>query len=880
MLIKTYRLRLYVLYLIPVLLMGGLVTRLYYVQVLNRGFYEKYAERQHFKKYPILPMRGNIYDSEGHELAGSVMLDQAFFNLRSLDPLYSKSGNEEMIRELLPKVAYGIAQVLQDPAMHYDEVLRRLKGEVNRHPSIGRGITEEKKLALKAELARFREKGLPQDLIDFEPEPQRRYSRGSLAPHVVGYTGWNSKTQQVMGQEGVERFYEDELRGREEEYIARRTATGKAMEPANPELLESTFGRSVKLTINESIQAVTQNVLQQGVEKTNADAGVAICYSVKTGEVLSMASYPSFDLNNLRASADSRTNRAIIHAIEPGSVMKIITFTSLFDDKKIEPFDVINCEGGTWIMPNKRRIVDSHRMGSATVAEAFQYSSNIGTIKAARAFDHATFYDHLKRFGFGERTGIDLPGESPGRLSHHREWTGFSMSSLPMGYELQLTAVQVVAAVGAIANKGNYMQPHVVKEILDHHGNTVERFEPKFLRSVASPAACRKVINLMELVVEKGTAKAAKLDGYRVGGKTGTTKKLVNGHYDKAYIASFCGIAPIEDPEVCIYVYVDNPKGSKVYGGSVAGPIFREIAREAMRVLRVPQNRPTMPAEEFSKTLEMVRNQIDGRVPIEMVNEVAEVEEGEVSPGVVPNLKNLTLREAVQRAHAAGLTVRPKGSGTVVSQDPGANETIEGEGIVDLVLANADDVLTRQLREVEEYVLDEKVRQERTSMTLASVGPATSVPLALKLGDARVNLPVLSEGVTLSPAATGLEKPRQAIAAGNDGARLPDMDEYANGQLDSAQGKRFDDFMKKVAEVEKQKAAQKPAPRDGSEDEAEAEQSTTRTSGPVPEIDGTDDYDPAAEEPVPVKIETPQRNRSVNQASGGSNDRGISLYNL
>jgi cell division protein FtsI/penicillin-binding protein 2 len=880
MLIKTYRLRLYVLYLIPAFLMCGLVTRLYFVQVLNRPFYEKYAARQHFEKYSLIPMRGKIYDSEGHELAGSVVLDQAYLNLKLLEGQPGKQVDEEKRTKILTKLAQGLAQVLNDPTMRYDELLRRLKGEVIKHPSIGKDITEEKKLAIKAELAKLSKDGVPENLVEFVPDTKRRYSRGGLAPHVVGYTGWNSKTNSTVGQEGVERTYEEELRGRQEEYVARRTAANKPMEPADPELLESTFGHSVKLTINESIQAVTQNVLQQGVEKSISDAGVAICYAVKTGEILAIASYPTFDLNNLRTSSEQRVNRAVSHAIEPGSVMKIITFTSLFDDRKIEPFDVINCEGGVWQMPNGRVVRDSHSMGVSTVAEVFQHSSNIGTIKAARVYDNATFYDHLVKFGFGSRTGVDLPSESPGVLAHYKDWSGLSMSSLPMGYEIQLTAVQVVGAVGAIANKGNYMQPHVVKEILDHNGNTVQKIEPKFLRSVADPAACRKVIDLMEQVVEKGTAKPAKLEGYRVGGKTGTTKKLINGRYENAYIASFCGIAPIEDPEVCIYVYVDNPKGDKVYGGSVAAPIFREICRETMKVLRVPQHRPTMPAEEFKKKLEQVRNQIDGRVPMEMVNEVAEADDSEVSPGVVPQLKNLTLREAVARAAAVGLMVVPSGSGTVISQSPGANETIEGERVVHVVLENSSQTISRQLNEVKEFLDMQKNDDTILSTTVAAL-PATSVPLALRVDGREVELPLSGDGAQL---ASIQQRARTRYTEDSAAAGpLPDLDEFANGKIPSDAAKNWEQFKKQYNEVEKQKSLAKPsrAPKEVGEQDGQSASGSRAASGPVPEIDGTDDFDPTRESPAPISIETPQKPKASSAAAREQGfERGMSLYNL
>lgn len=864
MLIKTYRLRLYILYLIPFVLMIGLVVRLYYVQVVNRDFYEEYAANQHYDTYSIIPMRGKIYDSEGHELAGSIVLDQAFLNLNQLPK------NEETLATILPQMATAFSRVLNDPNMRYDELLRRLKGEINKHPSIARGVTEEKKLALKDELVAFAKDGVPSSFIHFVPENKRRYSRGQLAPHVVGYTGWSAKTDSAVGLEGVERTYETELRGKEEEYVARKTVTGKPMEPADPELLESTFGHSVKLTINESIQAVTQNVLQQGVEKAVGDAGVAICYAVKTGEILSMASYPSFNLNNLQTSSEQRVNRAVSYAIEPGSVMKIITFTSVFADKLAEPFDTIYCENGYWRMPNGRVLKDSHDLGQVSVAEVFQHSSNIGTVKAARAFDEATYYEHLRRFNFGQKTGIDLPSESAGVLAHYRDWSGLTMSSIPMGYEIQLTAVQVAAAVGAVANKGRYMRPHVVKEILDHNGNTVRKIEPEFVRSVADAAACRKVVDLMELVVEKGTGKPARLDGYRVGGKTGTTKKLVNGAYGNSYIASFCGVAPIEDPEVCIYVYVDNPRGDSFYGGSVAAPVFREIAREAMKVLRIPQIRPKMPADELKKTLKKVREKIEDRVPIEMVNEVGAPQNAEVSPGVVPPLKNLTLAEAVKTAAAAGLTLVRRGSGIVVSQEPGEYETIEGEPVVHVVLENSSDALSRQVAEVQEY-LGLEAGDDLSSTMTASVVAATSVPLALEINGREVALPLFGSN---RGAASEDVSPRHRGSVTSIQANAGAL-ELEGGRETAGEYERF---KKQYDEVQSQKSKPPRPPRQIGQQNPDLEPNTRPSKVPVPVIDGTEEIDPTREELIPIDIETPKR--PLEQIEAMDSEAGISLYNL
>ncbi len=857
MLIKTYRLRLYVLYIVPLVLMVGLVARLYWLQVVKHDFYERFATKQHYKSHTITPTRGKIFDANGHELAGSVILDTVYLEVMTLPKPGERS--ETLEQDLASDLANVLKNLPDGPKLTFDDIMKKIK--LGGHQFLVRGVDEQHRLLLAEVVEKYRKEGVPHTFLSFEPENKRRYSRGSLAPHIVGYT-WRDETGDNLGADGVEKIYNSELRGKSEKYITQKSATGKPMEPADPQLLESTFGHSVKLTINESLQAVTQNVLAQGVEKSQADSGVAICYHVKTGEVLALANYPSYSLNNVGgAHAMHRRNRALTDPIEPGSVMKIITFASLFDAKEIEPFDMIDCEEGTWVMPGSGRVIkDSHSDGVVPVSEVFQYSSNIGTIKAARAFDQKTFYRYLsENFGFGKKTGIDLPSESGGVLRHYKEWSGLSMSSLPMGYEIQVTAIQVAAAVGAIANKGAYMKPHVVKEILDHHGNTVKKIEPEYVREVADPVACRKIVELMELVVEKGTAKAAKLEGYRVGGKTGTSKKVMkNGTYGNAYIASFCGIAPIEDPEVCIYVYVDYPKSGQIYGGQIAAPVFREIAREAMRVLRVPERRDAVPPQDIQLALDKVRKQIEGRAPMELLSEVQPDADEEVSPGVVPNLRGLSLAEATKKAAQSGLEVLPRGSGVVVDQEPAAYEVIEGTKSVKLMLTNTHQSIKRLVDEYrDELSLDDpEVHAMAEATPVTGLLESTTVSLSLQVGGERVAVPVESAPEAPWSAVIGNRSQEVSPVA----TPYPDLDDYANTPVDpKVSSKSWAAFVKEMEAVDKAnaKAAEDEAAQSG--DNAPEGSSPKAAALPVPEIDGTDDLDPTRQAINPIEISTPKR---------------------
>lgn len=867
MLIKTYRFRLYFLYLVPLIAMVGLMLRLYYLQIIQFDYWKKLADEQHYKNIGMIPMRGKIYDSNGHELAGSVILDAAYMELKRLP---DASG------EMLPEMASQLSKIV---GVNHDKILQQLQGKYNLSPMLARNLTDKQKVEIRGVLHQYQGRGVPQNLIEFKPENKRKYTRGDLAPHVVGFTQRDveGETGDNKGAAGVERFYDTELKGKKESYTTRQTATGNPMEPADPSLLEGTFGQSVRLTINETLQETTQNVLAQGVEKSKADSGVAVCYHVKTGEILALANYPQFDLNNIAATTSTQTrNRAVADPIEPGSVMKIITFTSLFSDNKMEPTDYINCEGGTWRIPGINRLItDSHRSGSVPVSEVFQHSSNIGTIKAAQKFDRESFYDHITKFGFGARTGVDLPGESSGTLRHHKLWDSWSMSSLPMGYEMQVTAVQVVTAVGAIANKGIMMKPHVVKEVLDHDGNTVREMEPEVVRQVATPSACRKIINLMELVVEKGTGKAGKVEGYRVGGKTGTTKKVgKNGLYEDAYIAGFCGIAPIEDPEVCIYVYIDNPKGGKFYGGLVAGPVFREIAREAMKVLRIPENRPVMPADDFRQTLDKVREELDGEFPAEFVKEFDSVsEDEEISTGIVPDFRGKTLAEAVKLGASVGMEVKVTGSGVVVDQDPAHHETIEDKAVVSLTLMNSRQYLRQR---VEEYdsIMGQPTEVAEAAEPKLEVELST-VTLSLRTGDSAVPLKVQSAPTLPWSEATGAAAaPRKTLA---ERTPYPDLDEYAQQPVDQRTARKTWENLEKELEAMPKQAKEVPSKGPSEESLVVNESSAVPTDRPIPDIDGSGEMDVSANSEQPVEIVVPKK---TPRPAPARDPNEISLYNL
>lgn len=683
MLKKTFRLRLNTLHLVPILCFCFLLPKLYHLQVIKREHYVKKAADQHYSKKRISPTRGKILDSAGNELAGSRMIHVPYVNSK----LVLSAKDEENEGEALERVRSLTRDLVQAIGCEYDPVYKALtaRSGVKKVPL---DLTEAQRDTFTRVFRKYTP-AIPPHALWFEEQTRRCYYRGELAAHVIGFTV-TDVTGDNKGVSGVERTCDSELHGETVTFSARRNAMQHAMEPAPDTLLQSTYGHTVVLTINAAIQEAAEKALMECVLKNKADAGIAVAYSVKTGEVLAMANVPTFDVSRYRMyGAEAHRNRVITDAIEPGSVMKIFTFASLFEQGKARPDDIIDCGNGNYAIGG-RVIKDVHAIGSASIRKVFEQSSNVGTIKAAQRLTASRFRRHLNQFGFGEKTGIDLPGEATGLLRPISRWSGLSMSSIPMGYELQVTGIQVVAACGAFGNQGIYMQPHVVKEVRDVQGKLVRQIKPQPLRRVASPTTSRHMLEMMEQVVTTGTGKPAQVPGYRVGGKTGTTKKLnpETGKYTlNHYIASFCGIAPMSDPEICVYVYIDDPKGESYYGGSVAAPVFQAITAAAMKVLQIPPDMDTgsqTVGTTTSRSIVMnhIRATLENRIPQTYLSRT--VARDRISTSTMPDLEGLTMKEVEEELVGRGIAFRFSGSGVVVEQTPRAYETLEGDVVAQL----------------------------------------------------------------------------------------------------------------------------------------------------------------------------------------------------
>jgi cell division protein FtsI (penicillin-binding protein 3) len=419
--------------------------------------------------------------------------------------------------------------------------------------------------------------------VEFIPENSRVYPNKVLAAQVLGFSGIDGS-----GLEGVEFLYDPFLKGQEIKTTVLKDAKGRGFEVPT-QMTEEYQGQQLVLTIDRNIQYITETALEEAVKEYNGKTGLAVVMAPKTGAVLAMAHYPNFNPNTFDAfDREVWRNRAITDKFEPGSTLKIFTAAAAIDSKRVTANTIFFCENGKYSLAGTV-IHDTKPHGWLTLKKVIKYSSNIGAVKVMAAMGPEVLYDYLTKFGFGQKTGIDCPGETSGSLSYFNNWTLVDAGSISFGQGIAVSAIQLVAAASAIANDGLYMKPHIVQSIMDADGRTVKTFEPEAVRQVISAQTARTVRKIMQSVVtEGGTGQKAALAGYSVGGKTGTAQKISEkgGYAKDRFIASFIGFTPVEDPETVILVVIDEPT-KRHYGGTVAAPVFRKIAHATLQYRKV-----------------------------------------------------------------------------------------------------------------------------------------------------------------------------------------------------------------------------------------------------------------------------------------------------
>jgi cell division protein FtsI (penicillin-binding protein 3) len=537
----------------------AIIFRLVNLQVVKYGEFEQRAQKQQQRTIDVSPRRGIIYDRNGHELAMSVNVDSVF----AVPSEIPDQAN----------TAHLLARILRvDPS----DLLAKMKSS-HSFCWIARKLDPDVSARIRALNLRG---------IYFQDESRRYYPKGELAAQVLGYVGMDDE-----GLAGLEHAYEDTLGGKPGTMVvsmdARKRRFGRIEK--RPEA-----GDNLVLTIDEKVQWIVERELDQAMQDTKAEAAMAVVQNPRTGEILALVNRPTFNPNNAKHVTPAMLkDHAISDIYEPGSVFKTVTYSAALNEGLVKPADYVDCQGGV-INVNGLRIHDLHKLGTVSTVEAFAKSSDVAAVKTGLKLGDDRFYKYIRDFGFGQQTGIELPGETRGMTKPPNRWSKVSIGAMSIGQEIGVTPVQVVSMISAIANDGVYTPPRIVAGITKPNATAQQTiaFKPASSHRVVSTMTAAQMKQMMEQVVLFGTARRAILDGYTSAGKTGTAQKVdpATGRYSKTkYVASFAGFAPVNNPAVSIVVVIDSAVGLH-QGGQVSAPVFARIAQQVLAYMHVPHD--------------------------------------------------------------------------------------------------------------------------------------------------------------------------------------------------------------------------------------------------------------------------------------------------
>ena len=620
-----------------------IVLRAFHIQVLGvRGIRERGA-RQYCVNVPLIPMRGVILDRTGNELAVSLSTKSIF-----VQPAKLKSA---------AAAADLLARRVERPAAELRKQFASGRGFVWVRRQMPSAEADDAVREVRAAMAGGKGRG-GDDGIGTVEEPKRFYPNRELAAPILGFTDLDS-----AGIEGVELSLDKYLRGARGYIMCERDARGRVIVPAGGPAAGAANGHSVVLTIDRNVQHVAQAELAETVRKYNARGGIAVVMLPKTGEVLAMATVPTFNPNSVGdAKVEDRKNRAITDTFEPGSTFKIFTLASALEMGAVDGSEQIFCENGSYRYAG-RVIHDTHRYGWLTVPDVIKFSSNIGATKISDKMDGGRFLDMIRAFGFGTRTGVELSGEIGGLVPSPNAFSKIRRATVSFGQGIAVTPLQLCGAMAAVINGGKVMKPYVVREIRSPEGKVIYRGAPRELRRVVSPKTSARVREILGRVVqEDGTGTQARIKGFLVGGKTGTAQKVEvgTGRYSPTKrIASFVGFLPLQDPELLILVVIDEPRGA-VYGGVVAAPAFNQIAVKTAYYLGIP------PTETVAGGA-VARAEEPKPAKVRLARASTGGAEG---PLVMPDLKGLSMGRVVDVMGRYSVKLNLTGTGVARQQSP------------------------------------------------------------------------------------------------------------------------------------------------------------------------------------------------------------------
>lgn len=648
------------------------------VQVVGVKEIRDRGRKQYSVSIPLIPNRGPILDRVGNELAISITHKSLYVQppkladpelaAKILAPFVGKSW-PSLLREFSSGKKFLWVK-RQMPASSADEAIAAVKKAM-----------VERNREMNGKKAPLRDFG-----IGSYDEPKRFYPNRELAGPLLGYADPDGN-----GLEGIELSLDNSLRGERGLLICERDVHGNLIVPSPEAGSVAKTGRTVVLTIDRNIQHLAEKELAEAVSKHNARGGTVVVTRPATGEILAMANAPSFNPNAPGESGpENRKNRAVTDVYEPGSTFKVFTLASALELGAVDEADRFDCQNGVYKYGG-RLIHDTHKYGVLDVPRILQVSSNIGSAKISERMEDAKFYDMLRSFGFGSRTGLEVKGEVSGIVPSKDRFRGINRANVAFGQGISVTPVQLAAAMGAVVNGGHLMKPRLVKEVRDASGQVVWRPETKELRRVLSPKTSEQVRRMMGLVTQEGgTAIGARINGFDVGGKTGTAQKVENGVYHATKrVASFIGFFPIDDPELLILVVVDEPKG-QTYGGLVAAPAFRNIGSKTAYYMNLsPSSRTASsgvasPPQSVAAPTKSVHGSTRPSVPVAQVATSS-------APGTVamPDLTGLSMGRVVDILSVFPAKLALSGSGVAVSQSPPPGVAVESGTTVRVVFGGA-----------------------------------------------------------------------------------------------------------------------------------------------------------------------------------------------
>lgn len=644
---------------------------------------------------PIPAQRGNIYDEDGSLLATNSVAYKA-----SIDPHVSG-----ITRAHINAVCDTLAKYSRFSSAHYQRKIRAA-------PSRSRYVVLDKNIPVAAYEAL---RALDVRAVILEEEYQRRYSFGSLAAHTLGYVNHS-----MNGQIGLEKEYNEQLKGTDGLQQVRRDRSGRIYAYLGAPKKQPEQGYSLHTTIDSHIQAILEEELKAGVDRTGSNYGTAIVMDPRTGAIKALANYPTFDPNRpATLTAQNRRNAMISDMIEPGSTFKLVTAIAALEQGKVQFDEVFETPEDGKIKIHGQWMRDHDPLGDLTFPEVIEKSSNVATAQIAMRLENDTFYQYARNMGFGTPTNVDLPSEETGKLPKPYEWSKVSLPWMSIGYEVQVTPIQLAQAYAAFANDGMMMRPYIVEKVVNERGSVVERHRPMEVRQIARKETIKRLQPVFQRVVsDSGTAEQAQVDGLPVVGKTGTAQKLIGGRYRQEYRGTFVGFFPAGNPKYLCLVLMDQPQTWPPYGGWVAGPVFRQTAKriagldneierqiiEHGRADTVWAYAPTLRGLQSHKAKALLNNQqldyetegsgpwVVGQTPaggtimsrgdeitLTLASSMTRTDTTGLAQNyaVIPEVGGLSMRQAVHLINSQGFEARMIGSGTVYTQFPRAGDPMQ-----------------------------------------------------------------------------------------------------------------------------------------------------------------------------------------------------------